>query len=128
MDIIVMAVSTKSNSTNVRGGSSTTPFSIISTRKAQFLAAQVENMKMMSNPLAGCFDRIELKGTLEQRRKAIISLVNNHCSVDILFDADLIIFFCWVEHFKIFLIHFTYLLIFMRNDMLSNYKSFKQSL
>ena len=52
MDIIVMAVSTKSNSTNVRGGSSTTPFSIISTRKAQFLAAQVENMKMMSNPLA----------------------------------------------------------------------------
>jgi hypothetical protein len=26
------------------------------------------------------------------------------------------------------LIHFTYLLIFMRNDMLSNYKSFKQSL
>ena len=86
-------------------------------------------MKMMSNPLAGCFDRIELKGTLEQRRKAIVSLVNNHCSVDILFDdADLIIFFCWVEHFKILLIHFTYLLSFLRNDMLSNYKSFKQSL
>jgi hypothetical protein len=83
MDVIVMAVATKSYSTNVRGGSSTTPSSIISTCKAQFIAAQIESLKM-SKPLAGCFDRLEFKGTLEQRRKAIVALVNNHCSVDIL--------------------------------------------
>ena len=89
VDIIVMAVATKSNSTNARGGSSTTPSSIISTCKSQFIAAQIESMKM-SNPLAGCFDRIEFKGTLEQRRKAIIALVNNHCSLDtLLADEDI---------------------------------------
>ena len=81
MDIIVMAVETKSNSTNVRGGSKTTPSSVITLCKAQFIAAQIESMKM-SKPLAGCFDRIEFKGTLEQRRKAINALINNHCSLD----------------------------------------------
>jgi hypothetical protein len=66
------------------------PSSIISTCKSQFIAAQIESMKM-SNPLAGCFDRIEFKGTLEQRRrKAIIALVNNHCSLDtLLADEDI---------------------------------------
>ena len=34
--------------------------------------------------MAGCFDRLDFKGTLEQRRKAIVARVNNHCSVDIL--------------------------------------------
>ena len=81
MDIVIMSIATKSHSTNVVGGSSTTPSSIIAMSKDAFLAAQIEQIKL-GRPLAACIGRLDFTGPQKQRIKAMTALLSLHCSFE----------------------------------------------
>ena len=87
MDIVVVSKATKSHSTNVVGGSSTTPSSVIARTKEAFLAAQIEQIKLQ-RPLAECFSRLEFSGTKSHRIKAMTALLGLHCSIEELSSDD----------------------------------------
>lgn len=87
MDIVIMSIATKSHSTNVVGGSSATPSSIIAMAKDGFLAAQIEQIKL-GRPLSACFGRLEFTGPHKQRIKAMTALLNLYCSFEELSNDD----------------------------------------
>ena len=90
LDIILMPIATKSSSTKKRGGTSTTPLSVIKSVTQTFIAEQTAYCKLGS-PIALCFDKLQFTGTSLERQKAIGSLVMLHCSnTDLLADYDIV--------------------------------------
>ena len=90
LDIILMPVATKSSSTKKRGGTSTSPLSVIKSVTATFIAEQSSFCKL-GNSLSACFDKLHFLGTSLERLKAVGSVVNLHCSsTDLLVDNEIV--------------------------------------
>ena len=73
----------------MKGGTSTSPLSVIKSVTATFVAEQILCCKQ-GKPLSACFDKLHFRGTSLERQKAITNLIYLACAnTDVLVDADI---------------------------------------